>query len=75
MTSVKVRLVKKLAEVIDGIDVSGNRVGDVLDLPAEQARLLIAEEWAITERRYRSSPTRWRRRSDDHAVQRGRRTP
>ena len=64
----KVRLVKKLANVMDGIDVSENCIGDVLDLPAEQARVLVAEEWAIAERRYHSSPTRQLRRSDDHSL-------
>jgi hypothetical protein len=42
----KVRLTKKLAECIDGIPLNEHQVGDVLDLPAPQARLLLAEEWA-----------------------------
>jgi hypothetical protein len=63
----KVRLVKKHAEMIDGIDLAGQKVGDLLDLPGNQARLLLAEEWAVRERRYHSSRTAERRRSDDHS--------
>jgi hypothetical protein len=62
----KVRLVKKYAELIDGVDLTGRQVGDVFDLPREQARLLLAEEWATRERRYHSGGSAQRRRSDDH---------
>jgi hypothetical protein len=43
---VQVRLNKKLAEVIDGIDLSDRRVGDVVDLPRHDAEILLAEGWA-----------------------------
>jgi hypothetical protein len=43
---VKVRLTKKLAECIDGVDLANRRVGEVLDLSVEDARLLLAEAWA-----------------------------
>jgi hypothetical protein len=43
----RVRLVRKLAEAIDGVDISDYAVGDVIDLDAREARLLIAEEWAV----------------------------
>jgi hypothetical protein len=52
---VRVRLTKKLANQIDGVDVSPHQVGDVLDLPPEQARLLLAEEWAIDGERRREA--------------------
>ena len=42
-----VRLVKKLADVIDDIDLSRARIGDVLTLTVHQAFLLIAEGWAV----------------------------
>ena len=42
----QVRLTKKLAEVIDGIDLSDRRVGDVVDLPKHDAEILLAEGWA-----------------------------
>jgi hypothetical protein len=49
---VVIRLTRKLAERIDGIDISGRTVGDVFQLPWQSARLLIAEGWAeIIERR------------------------
>lgn len=41
-----IQLTKKLAERLDGIDVSLRRVGDVLDLPPHEAVLLVAEGWA-----------------------------
>jgi hypothetical protein len=43
----RVRLIRKLADVLDGIDVSGHAEGDVLNLPRRQAQLLIAELWAM----------------------------
>jgi hypothetical protein len=45
-TRVHVRLTKKLAEVINGIDLSARRVGDVVDLPRHDAEVLLAEGWA-----------------------------
>ena len=50
----RVCLTKKLAEMIDGIDLHAHSVGDVLDLKPREAGLLIAEEWAVPERRARS---------------------
>jgi hypothetical protein len=47
----RVRLTRKLAEVIDGVDLSGHTVGDAFDLPRRDARLLIAEGWAQRDRR------------------------
>ena len=41
-----VRLAKKLAEMIDGIDLSHCAEGDVIELAERDARLLIAEGWA-----------------------------
>jgi hypothetical protein len=49
----KVRLIKKLAERIDGVSLEGARVGDVLDLGEREARLLIAEDWATDRERRR----------------------
>jgi hypothetical protein len=42
----KVRLTKKLAEMLDGVDLSTHRVGEVFDLPTSEARLILAEQWA-----------------------------
>lgn len=52
--TMKVRLTRKYAERIDGIDLSEHEVGDVIDLPPDEARLIIAEEWAHADRRARS---------------------
>ena len=43
----RVRLVKKLAEMIDGIDLKYRQVGDLLDVSPHEARLLFAEQWAV----------------------------
>ena len=52
-----VRLTRKLAEIIDGVDLSAADVGDHLELPRREADVLIAEGWA--------EPTGPRRRSTD----------
>jgi len=49
----KVRLTRKYAERIDGIDLRGREPGDLLDLSMGEARLLVAEQWAIPEQRQR----------------------
>jgi hypothetical protein len=41
-----VRLIRKYAERIDGVDLEGAAVGDRLLLPPREADLLIAEGWA-----------------------------
>jgi hypothetical protein len=61
----KVRLTRKLADRIDGIDLVGRHPGDLLDLPPEDAWLLVAEHWAIPERRQHQSKTLMRRRATD----------
>jgi len=43
-----IQLVRKLADQLDGIDVAAYREGEVFDVPAYEAELLIAEEWAIS---------------------------
>ena len=47
VTKMRVRLIRKFAEVIDDIDISHCRVGDVLELSLDDARILIAEGWAV----------------------------
>ena len=50
---VVVRLTRKLATTIDGVDLSQHSVGDTAAFSADDARLLIAEGWAepVVERR------------------------
>jgi hypothetical protein len=43
----RVKLTRKLADHLDGIDLSEYCVGDVLDVPEHDGELLIAEEWAV----------------------------
>jgi hypothetical protein len=43
---IRVRLTKKLASILDGVDVSLLNVGEILELPDSSAALLIAEKWA-----------------------------
>src|SRR5687768_12638381 len=43
---VRVRLTRKLADALNGIDLKRYVVGEVLNLPEHFARMLIAEGWA-----------------------------
>jgi hypothetical protein len=43
----RVRLIKKFAEKIDGVDLTDRSVGDLLNLKPSEARLLLAEQWAV----------------------------
>jgi hypothetical protein len=43
----ELRLTHKFADAIDGVDLKGHAVGDTFKLPASEARLLIAEGWAV----------------------------
>jgi len=60
----RIRLTRKLAERLDGVDVSGCHVGDQLDLSPAHARLLVAEGWAmvLAERRRSNQGPRGRER-------------
>jgi hypothetical protein len=60
----RVRLTRKFAERLDGVDLSGCHVGDQLDLSPADARLLVAERWAIVlaERRHANQGHRGRER-------------
>jgi len=50
------QLIRKLADILDGIDVSGHAEGDVLNLPRGQAQLSIAEQWAAPLTRASEEP-------------------
>ena len=47
-------LKRKLAEVVDDIDLSRRQEGERLALTPDEARLLVAEGWAELTRRRRS---------------------
>lgn len=42
----RVKLVRKFANVLNGIDLTKANVGDVLNLPPFHAAMLVAEGWA-----------------------------
>jgi hypothetical protein len=42
----RIRLIRKLALCLNGVDVSKLRVGDEVDLPDRSAYLLINDGWA-----------------------------
>ena len=68
--SVRVRLTKKLAEQIDGVNLAGRHVGDVMNLSKKDAKLLLAEKWAEpilherrrSHRRAQTEAAEWSRR-------------
>jgi hypothetical protein len=45
----RIRLIRKLADEIDGIDVSDYKQGDVFELPRHEAELLLAEGWVVPD--------------------------
>jgi len=46
---VSVRLIRKYAEMIDGVNLEHTSVGDRLELPRRDANILIAEGWAVAQ--------------------------
>jgi hypothetical protein len=51
---IPVRLTRKYADAINGVDLSEHDVGDRLPLPRRDAQLLIAEGWADPDPRRES---------------------
>ena len=47
----RVRIVRKLADRVDGIDLTNCDVGEVIELPEPDGRLIIAEQWGVFARR------------------------
>jgi len=45
-TDMRIRLTRKLALCLNGVDISDLRVGEEVDLPERSARVLIADGWA-----------------------------
>lgn len=67
----RIRLIRKFAESLDGIDLSRCCVGDIMDLPQREAETLIVEGWALpTESRsgsavaYQAADARQRSREE-----------
>lgn len=57
----KVRLTRKLAQMINGIDLSAVDTGDQFELSAREAELLIAEGWAAPVTEANDRPPRTKR--------------
>lgn len=47
----RVRVIRKLADRVDGVDLSRCNEGDVIDLAEPEAYLIVAEHWAVPARR------------------------
>jgi hypothetical protein len=62
----RVRLVRKFADCIDGVDLSDHEVDEVFEVPPKDGQLLLAEHWAIAERRSADLPHKLERRSSFH---------
>jgi hypothetical protein len=45
----RVKLVRKFANRLNGIDLTGFNVGHVIDVKPHEAALLVAEGWAVIE--------------------------
>ena len=43
---IRIRLTRKLAAVVNGVDLSSRKVGDIIELSDALARMMIAERWA-----------------------------
>jgi len=47
----RVRITRKLADRVDGVDLTHFDVGEVIELPDPDGRLVIAERWGVFARR------------------------
>ena len=43
----RVRLTRRLANSIDGVNLSAHQIGDVFEVTRHEAELLVAEAWAV----------------------------
>ena len=43
---VRIKLIRKLSNVLNGLDLRAHKVGDVIDIGDAQADMLVAEGWA-----------------------------
>jgi hypothetical protein len=42
----RIRLIRKIADIIDGIDLSRRKAGEIVEVSARDAAVLFAEGWA-----------------------------
>jgi len=46
-TGMRIRLTRRLAEKLNGVDLSHRRVGDLMELSTHDAEVLIAAKWGV----------------------------
>ena len=66
----KVRLTRKLADSIDGVDLSRKRVGRIINVGRKDAQLLIAEGWGCPADDVGERRSQMRDQSDDRPCRR-----
>src|SRR5438445_8245909 len=71
----RVRVVRKLADFVDGIDLTHCTVGDVIDVSEPEALAMVAERWALPARRSSDAPSPSQRFSADAIIAADRRSP
>src|ERR1041384_7511782 len=50
-SQMRVRILRKLADRLDGVDLTPCDVGELIDLPEHDGALVVAENWAVFARR------------------------
>jgi hypothetical protein len=55
----RIRLTRKLSQLLNGVDISRQSVGDVIELSRHDAELLLAEGWALpaTDQHFEAKPS------------------
>ena len=66
--SIRVRLTRKFAQIINGLDLSRARAGEEMELSPRDAEMLVAEGWASLIDRADDRPKRRARKSRRPAV-------
>jgi hypothetical protein len=61
----RIHLTRKLADSIDGVDLSHKKVGKVIDVARHDAQLLIAEGWGVPADSVGERTSARRDRADD----------
>ena len=59
VSRMRIRLTRKLSQLLNGVDISRQSVGDVIELPRHDAELLLAEGWALpaTDNHFETRPS------------------
>jgi hypothetical protein len=71
----KIQLTRKLADSIDGVDLSHKKVGKVINVGRHDAQLLIAEGWGLPADSVGDRRSDRRDRADDRPARRRKSRP